>query len=91
MTKYKPKRADMDVRSSDDRVIVTDPSGSAVRTTAGAWDARWESVLARSFHRHTYIATMARPMPGSLYIGNKGTRWEGWSVAKDAEQDYVWE
>ena len=46
MTNHKPKRADMDVRSSDDRVIVTDPSGSAVRTTAGAWDARWESVLA---------------------------------------------
>ena len=39
MTNHKPKRADMDVRSSDDRVIVTDPSGSAVRTTAGAWDA----------------------------------------------------
>ena len=34
MTNHKPKRADMDVRSSEDRVIVTDPSGSAVRTTA---------------------------------------------------------
>lgn len=79
MADKKPRRTGpVTVSSADDTVRVTDGGGRvAWLGDIGSYRDDWREWLSGSFRRKRKA-----PLSGGLYIGDAGSEYEGWSVAR---------